>query len=350
MLITLRCIFFSAFALFIHNTVLGQVDFSKANSQTSLFQKARSADSAITAGEFGGVHSLLIVKEGKLVFEGYYNGWKKDSVHQLQSATKSVISTLLGCAIQQGFITDENEPLSKYFSIDATDSLKQKIILKDLLTQRHGLRWKEGAWEDPNNTWRKVLNTEGNWYEEILKTPMDTTPGTVFTYSNAAPVLITGVIQKASRMDIDSFAYTYLFNPLGIKNCWFWPGNGGPENNGMALISLTSRDMAKIGQLYLQDGKWNNSVVLPKSYIQAATASHVKAVEPNGIYSNYDYGYFWWSNPKPYNSERVNIYLARGAGGQNIIVDKKNNTVVIITAWNMQQPNKPQAIYDRYLY
>lgn len=83
---------------------------------------------------------------------------------------------------------------------------------------------------------------------------MECLPGSAFNYSNAAPVLTSGVIQRASKMKIDQFAKIYLFDPLEIELYWFWPGNGGPQNNGMALISLTSRDMAKVGQLYLQKG------------------------------------------------------------------------------------------------
>lgn len=330
---------------------VGQIIFESPNPLTQ--EKFKTVDSAILAGEFGEIHSLLIVQNGKLIFENYYNGWKADSLHQLQSATKSIVATLLGCAIKQGMIPSATAPISNYYHSNLfKDALKKKIRIDDLLTQRHGLKWKEAPWDAPDNTWRKVLATEGDWYQMILETPMDTLPGTRFNYSNAAPVLTTGIIQKAAKMNIDSFAKRYLFDPLGIEQFHFWAGNGGPQNNGMALLFLRSRDMAKIGQLYLQNGQWDNQEIMPAQFVKDATSAKVKHVEPNGVYSGYDYGYFWWSNPvwrKAVFTKPINAFLARGAGGQNIIVYPEKNLVVVTTAWNMQAPNKPQEIFDKYI-
>jgi CubicO group peptidase (beta-lactamase class C family) len=339
----LYLILFHSYALF------GQISFDVGRDSGSLstFQKV---DSAIRANEFGEIHSLLVVKEGKLLFEGYYNGWKMDSVHQMQSATKSVISTLLGCAIQKGYVKSTDEHISNYFPDSYfIDRQHAAIRIEDLLTQRHALKWIEGAWDSPDNTWRKVISSPGDWYQRILETPMDTLPGTKFVYSNAAPVLISGLIQQATKMRIDSFANLYLFKKLNISKVWFWQGNGGPQNNGMALISLTSRDMAKIGQLYLQGGKWNEEQVLPENFVTKATSGIVNGVGLNGAYKQYDYGFFWWSNPVTQNDKKTEVFLARGAGGQNVIVNKKEGLVIVITAWNLQQSNKPQLIYDWYL-
>jgi CubicO group peptidase (beta-lactamase class C family) len=330
-----------------------QIDFTGGQNNTTSNGRFFKADSAIRANEFGEVHSLIIVKNGKLIFEQYYNGWNRDSVHQLQSATKSVVSALLGCSIQQGFVKNVNEEITVYYPKDYFDSpLKREIKIEDLLTQQHGLKWKEAPWDDPGNKWRKVLETEGDWYKTILQTAMDTAPGTFFNYSNAAPVLTAGLIQRASKMQIDKFAKKYLLGPLKITQFRFWNGNGGPQNNGMALLSLTSRGMAKFGQLYLQGGKWNNRQVIPENFIRASVAGKVKNVGANGFYSGYDYGYFWWSNPvskKKTTGQPAAVFIARGHGGQNIIVWPEKQMVVVITAWNMQQPNKPLQIFDEYI-
>lgn len=314
-------------------------------------KQTASADSAIRAGEFGELHSLVIMKYGKLIFEKYYNNWKPDSVHQLQSATKSVVATLLGCAVQNGFIKSVDEKIINYFPAGfITDPLMKTIRIKDLLTQEHGLKWKEAPWNDPDNTWRKILATQGNWYKDILQTPMDTLPGTKFNYSNAAPVLVTAIIQHATKMNIDDFARQFLFAPLGITNYNFWQGNGGPQNNGMALLYLTSKDMAKIGQLYLQKGNWSGKQIISEQFVQQSTSAIVKNVGMNGFYKSYDYGYFWWSNPVLQGAGKATaVFIARGAGGQNIIVWPAKEMVIVITAWNMQQPNKPQAVFERYL-
>lgn len=330
-----------------------QISFAKQNKATVDTNNFTKVDRAIKAGEFGEIHSLLIVENGQLLFESYYGNWTVDSLHQLQSATKSIISTLLGCAIQNNFIKSTDEKIAQFFPKEyIQDSLKQQISIANLLTQQHGLKWKESPWEAPDNNWRALYTSSGNWYQKILETEMAELPGQTFNYSNAAPVLISGLIQQASNMDIEHFAKKYLFDPLEITQYRFWNGNGGPKNNGMALLYLSSRDMAKIGQLYLQHGKWNNKQIIPENYVQTATSSLVTGAEANGFYSSYDYGYFWWTNPKyrfSTKSAYPNVFLARGAGGQNIIVVPEKKWVVVITAWNVERPNKPQSIFDKYL-
>lgn len=318
-----------------------------------LFAQSKYAamDSAILSGKFGDVHSVLVYQDGNITFEKYYNGWKPDSIHQLQSATKSVIATLLGIALQRGYIKSEDEPIYKYLPNVPED--KKSIRIEDLLTQRHGIKWTEGAWEDENNSWRAVMETQGSWYDKILSMPMDTLPGTKFNYSNAAPALISYIIQTASKMTIDSFTKEYLFKPLGIHQYWFLQRNGGPQYNGMALISLTSQDMLKLGQLYLQNGKWNGNQILSKQYVKKAISPIVRKVGANGVFYHYDYGYFWWSNPA-YRLAKVNkstspVVMARGAGGQNIIIDFARRQVTVITAWNMARSNWPQAIYHDFI-
>jgi CubicO group peptidase (beta-lactamase class C family) len=342
---------FLIFALLIAPGFLGaQIDFSTPAPDP----RFAPADSAILAGEFGEIHSLLVIENGRLVFEKYYKGWTADSLHQLQSATKSVVATLFGCAVQQGFLTGPDEKVARFFpGTDLSDARKGQIRIADLLTQRHGLRWSEGAWEDPKNTWRKVIETEGDWFSRILETPMDTLPGRVFNYSNAAPALTAGIVQAASGMDIDVFAKKYLFEPLGIRRSWFWPGNGGAAKNGMALISLTPRDMAKIGQLYLQNGLWNGTRVLPENFVAEATAPKVQNVAADGVYSGYDYGWFWWSNGRYRGApdrKPAPTFMARGAGGQNIVVWPEKNAVVVITAWNIARSNLPLSIFDKWLW
>lgn len=312
------------------------------------------ADSAIIAGEFGEVHSLLVMENGELVFEKYYNSWHADSLHQLQSATKSIVSILLGIAIKEGFIKNEFELVQKFYSeYEVWDSLKSQMKIVDLLTQRHGLKWKEQPWNDPDNNWRKIYTAgQGDWYKQILETPMECAPGTKFNYSNAAPVLLSGIVQKASHMSIDAFAKKYLFDPLHIVDYRFWNGNGGPQNNGMALLFLKPRDMLKIGQLVSNKGQWNGKKILNEEFVNQATSPIIQNVEPNGVYASYSYGYLWWSDPVyrlSTSREKQQVYLARGAGGQIILVDPARNQIIVITAWNMQQPNKPQSIIDAYL-
>lgn len=333
--------------------MMSQINFAIQKVPDHYLELLNLMDQAIYNDEFKTIHSVLIVENGQLIFEKYYHNWPKDSVHQLQSGTKSIISALLGCALQQGCIKNVEEPISNYFPANYFSTQEHsKIKIKDLLTQRHGLLWKEDDWNNPDNSWRKILYTTGDWYRAILQLPMASIPGLHFNYSNAAPVLITGLIQNACCMSIDSFAEQFLWVPLNIQKVNYWQGNGGPQNNGMSMISLTSRDMAKIGQLYLQGGVWNGRVLIPETYINESWKAQVDSVSANGLYTGYDYGYLWWSNPRfrlNKSGKSPTVYLARGAGGQNIIVWPEKKRVIIITAWNMTQSNLAQAIFDKYL-
>lgn len=333
-----------------------QWDTGMNTQNTAAFQEM---EEAIHNGDYGEIRSIIVIRNKQNIYEQYFNGWQRDSLQQLQSATKSIVSTLLGVAIQQNYVENTQELISNYYKEEfqnITDPLKQKITIEDLLTQQHGLDWKEAPWNSPDNNWRNILESEGNWYRMILDTPMDAMPGTDFNYSNAAPVLITGLIQHASDMQIDKFAQKYLFDPLSINEVKYWDGNGGPHNNGLALLYLKTRDMAKIGQLYLQKGTWNDRQILPTTYVEEAVSAKLKNVEGNPFYKSYDYGHFWWVNPvlrdtqnKSSNMQNPYIYLARGAGGQNIIVWPDEELVFVVTAWNLQQTNITQKIFNDFI-
>ena len=319
-------------------------------------QTYSDAIAAIRGGEYGQVHSLLISKDGELIVEEYFNGWTADSLHQLQSATKSVVSTLMGIAIHKGFISGVDAPVVPFFDdreLENMDDRKRAMTIEDLLTQRHGLAWNEGAWEDPENTWRKVLATEGDWYGMILGMPMQDDPGTGMAYSNAAPLLTTGVIQQASGMDIQDFAAEHLFAPLGITSWRFWQGNGGPEHNGAALLFLRPRDMIKIGQLYLQDGIWDGERLLPEGWVEEAAATPVVPAYEDNPHYLFGYGYFWWNTPRPRRFGLLpvapSVFVARGAGGQYIVVHPEERMVVVLTAWDLQFANLLFEVFPRYL-
>ena len=323
--------------------------------KTDINERLAQAVEAIESDEYGEVHSLLVYKNDELILEQYFNGWQQDSLHMLQSVTKSFVATLMGIAIQEGFVKDVDQRVLSYFpnkAIAEVDEWKKKITIEDLLTQRHGLQWKESPWNAPDNSWRKILETDGDWFEMILSTPMSSLPGTHFNYSNAAPVLISGIIQQASVMAIDAFAQKYLFEPLGIEQYRFWEGNGGASNNGSALLFLTPRDMLKIGQLYLDNGRWKGKQILPEHWVRdAARTSQIESIRDNRFY-RFGYGYFWWNTPKALGANlsiNSKVYVARGAGGQYIIVDPIEEVVVVITAWDLRRANYIFDIFPRFI-
>ncbi len=314
-----------------------------------------SMENEISTGVFGEIHSVVVIKDGFLAYENYFNGWHRDSLQSLQSITKSIIATYAGIAIQNEYIDVVDVPILPFFedsfNVVNLTSNKTAISLRHLMTMQSEFEWEDG-WNNPNNTWNEILGYRGDWYKKILDLPVTDSPGTSFQYQNGNPTLVTGLIQQASGQSIIEFAQNYLFEPLSITNYNFWQGNGGPENNGHALIYLRPVDLAKIGYLYLNKGRWKSKQIIPEWYVEEATHPHIENAEENPFYT-YDYGYFWWINPrfKDHNSSKdtEKIFMARGAGGQNLIIWPEQNLICVITAWNLERPNITQTIFDRFI-
>ncbi len=358
----MKKIFLFLFLISLHQSLLAQIypDHNWVSGTLKEFDISEAPLSEmevkIDVGDFGDIHSVIIVKNGKLVYENYFNGWNRDSLQQTQSVTKSVVSSYVGIAIQKGLIDDINKPVYPVFQNDfeiaELTEEKRKLSLADLMTMRAGFEW-ESRWVNPNNTWRKILDTPGNWYKMILDRPMAYSPGTYFQYHEGNPVLVAGYIQALAGEPIQEFARKNLFTPLQIERYRFWPGNGGPDQNGAVLLFMRPVDMAKFGYLYLNKGVWKGTRILPKWFVEESTSSIVKNAEDNPLYSSFDYGYYWWVNPqirdKHIQKPEGTVYLARGTGGQNIIVWPEQNIVCVITAWNLQRPNFPQTIFDRFI-
>ncbi|WP_138429516.1 serine hydrolase domain-containing protein [Fodinibius saliphilus] len=314
-------------------------------------------EDSIQSGYFGEVHSVLVIKNGRLIFESYYNGSHRDSLHTLQSITKSITATGVGIAIQSGIIEGVHERILPVFrdkfEVRALNDNKKSLTLYDLMTMQAGFKWKEGAWNGPENSWRKIVEYKGNWYKKILDTPVTKVPGSMFEYQSGNPILVNGYIQTVSDGTLTNFYQQYLFEPLQINNIHFVDVNGGAEKNGGVVLNMRSQDLAKIGYLYLNKGRWQGQQIVSSSFIKDAVSTHVSHAEENAFYS-YSYGYFWWLNPlnkleSEWKIDNTGIFLGRGAGGQHLIVWPSKELVCVITAWNLQRPTRVQTIFDRYV-
>ncbi len=319
-------------------------------------KRFEAMEDSLSSDLFGEIHSVIVIKDGYLSYEKYFNGWHRDSLQSMQSITKSIISTYTGIALQNVYLDSLNtliQPIfEKEFEIEHHSSNKKAIRVHDLLTMQSGFKWIEKGWNDPDNIWREILEFEGNWYKKVMDLPVPAKPGTLFQYQNGNPTLITGLIQQISGRPIQEFAEEYLFNQLSISPYDFWQGNGGPEHNGHALIYMRPVDLAKIGYLFLNEGRWKSKQLIPEWYVEEATFPQIKNAEENPFYK-YDYGYFWWVNPTSKNdgwlTPNGSLFMARGAGGQNLIVWPEEKLVCVITAWNLQRPNITQTIFERFI-
>lgn len=286
---------------------------------------------AIEGGEtYPNIHSLLILRHGDLVLEQYFDGWHADRLHTLQSVSKSFTSALIGIAIGQGKIEDVEEKVLGFFpqrkDIENLDDRKRAMTLEDLLTMRSGTDYHESPYAgSPHNA---LNNLSRGWDRFYLDRPMKSQPGTTFLYDSGGVILMSSLLQARTGLHADAFAERYLFAPLDIRRS-SWSGNteGHPHTGGG--LHLRPRDMAKLGQLYLQGGRWHGQQVVPADWVAASVRRHVERRRGHDV----GYGYLWWIlEPDPGGTGEQDIYAAKGFMGQYIFVVPEHDMVVVVTA------------------
>jgi len=281
--------------------------------------------------KFPDQHSLLIVKNGYLVLEEYFNDNKAENIHTLQSVSKSFTSALIGIAIEQGKIKNVNEKILDFFpeaqNIENMDDRKASMTLKDLLTMRSGTDYHERGPGSPHYQLNGLLK---GWDIFYLNRPMVSQPGTFFNYDSGGVILMSAILRNRAGMHADKFADEYLFPALGIKKVfWFKNQEGHPHTGGG--LNLRPQDMAKFGLLYLRNGKWGDKQVVPERWVKESFEMHVILSNRADNWTT-GYGYLWWIQPPdPDGTGKQNIYAARGAYGQFIFVIPEHDMVVTVT-------------------
>lgn len=288
----------------------------------------------IIAGKYLNVHSVLIIKNNKLVFEEYFYEYTKDSLQELRSATKSFVSALAGIAINKGYIKSKNEAVLSYFpeySLKNPSPLKQKITIANMLANQSGLDCDVSNDKSEGNETK--MDYSDDWVKFTLDLPMVDTPGGKGMYCSGNPVTLGRIVEKATKKSLPEFADETFFKPLGItKYKWnFKPDKSNAED--YCQVYLTPREMAKFGLLYLNNGNWNGKQIVPANWVQ-------ESFEKHSVVQGVDYGYLWWL--KYLDADGVRYYgkAAQGNGGQRIFVFPEQKMVVITTGgnYNAQSP------------
>ena len=321
----------------------------------------REAVERIQDKTYQNVDSLLIVKDGKLVFEVYFDGyeWDYDSPqfrgklvrygpetrHNLASVTKSVTSILVGIALDQGAIQSVDDPVFSYFPQYAhlSDARKATITLKHLLTMSSGLQWNEGElpYSDPNNDLVRLFS-EADPIGFILTRPLVSEPSAKFYYGGDNTNLLGEIIRSATGQRMDAFAEEVLFGPLGITD-YAWDFINPDMIHASGNLQLRPRDMAKLGQLFLNGGVWEGKRIVSEAWIAESTQKHVTHSVMSG------YGYQWWLETYRVASASVDTFAALGWGGQRIIVIPDWEMVVVFTGGNYASGDPSEEILTRYI-
>jgi CubicO group peptidase (beta-lactamase class C family) len=274
------------------------------------------------------IHSFLIARNGYLIEEEYFGVESRRNVpHWVYSVTKSVTATLIGIAIDQGYLKGINQTVIDFFPNKTFQNMnadKQNITIDHLLTMTSGLDWEEWwvAYDDPTNDFRKMRDTASDWIQYILDKPMIAKPGTQFNYNGGNCHLLSAIIQIVYNDTMEAFAREYLFSPLNISD-FFWGKDPQGITQGETYLSLTSRDMVKLGLLYLRNGTWNEMQVVSKEWILRASQPLISITHS----PQYSYGYLWWIS-----KTTVRHVQAHGWHGQNIYVIPEKNLIVVFTS------------------
>jgi CubicO group peptidase (beta-lactamase class C family) len=280
------------------------------------------------------MHSLLIVKNNKLVVDEYFNGSHKNDVHTQQSIAKSVTALLTGIAMDREDIHVSDGVIdffqTKYPVIDHVDEFKNDLTWADLLSMRTGMAWNENPYE--GSPLQTLNQSSGDWVKFVLDQPMERAPGTYFRYNSGAAILLGGMIRESAEISTDDFAREFLFNKMGVETTrWYRSPYDQLPHTGGGLL-LKARDMAKIGQLVLNEGEWDGTQVVPKAWIDQIK---IRFTQTNRGYYSAWYSYMWWI--LPYEKNNVNsptsddMITASGAGGQWIFIIPKHQLVVVTT-------------------
>ena len=266
------------------------------------------------------LHSLLIVRNGYLVSEIYGHPYTAGQTHWVASVTKSVVSALVGIAIQQGKIQGVRQSLWSLLpqqGVKNFDENKQKITLEDLLTMTSGLDCMDNV-----PAGQPMMEKSANWVSFSLDRPMAAVPGTRFNYCSEVSQVISAALQRATGMSTRAYSNQVLFQPIGIAPVTeeHWAADPQGVTVGGYELYLTPREMAKFGCLFLHQGRWDGQQVVPAEWVTVSTAWHVSRDDGLG------YGYHWNTDPGGTS------YAAIGRGGQGIYIYPEQNMVVVFTA------------------
>ncbi|WP_029272902.1 serine hydrolase [Flavobacterium sp. KJJ] len=326
-------------------TISGQTEKVKYHSRLD-----QMTDSIVN-NYYSEIHSVLIAKDNQLLYEHYFNGYTKDSLHDTRSSFKSITSLLVGIAVDKGFIKDINQKVYEFFpeypSLK-TDPLKKLLTIKNLLEMKSGFDCEE--FNDTKDC-EDTMSLSKDWVKYALNIPMKDKPGEVWAYTSVNPMILSGILKKTTKMSVKDFAKKYLFEPLGISS-YRWTVD--PSGNAMTAGSFYIRpfDMLKIGELVNNKGVYNGKQIISKKWIEQSTVcdiaipdfSYMKSSKSKiGIPQPAYYGYYWYRETIKTRDLEENVLFASGNGGQYIFIIENLNLTVVFTQGNYGSFKAKQA-------
>ncbi|HEX8396754.1 MAG TPA: serine hydrolase [Pyrinomonadaceae bacterium] len=293
-------------------------------------EKIRQLNRKIAENFYKQITSIVVIKNGELLIEEYFNGATRDTLHNTRSAGKSFASTMLGIAINKDYIKSEDQTLKDFYDISKFANYspkKESVTLKSLLTMSSGFNGNDDDESSPGN--EEKMYPTADWVKFALDLPMDDNReiGKTWTYFTAGVVVLGDIINKSVPGGLEKYADTKLFKPLGITK-YQWQHTPQKVANTAGGLQMSSLDFAKYGQLYKNGGKWNGKQVVPRSWVDKTFTKYLTI--PFG--SSLNYGYLFWNITYNVKGKPYEAFFATGNGGNKIFVFKDQPLVVVVTA------------------
>ena len=285
------------------------------------------------------LHSILVERHGRLVAELYRAGKDKGvyslfartkafgptTLHDTRSVGKSVVDLLLGIAQAQGKLGDLSKPALDFYPEfkDLQTPARRAVTLEHLLTMSGGFEWQEGG---PGRDDEHKLYWKWTPAYFVLSRPIVTPPGTRFTYNSGGDLVLADILARATGVPLKDYARTHLFEPLGITD-WEWTGDLHGRPMAFTGLRLRPRDMAKLGRLVLDHGRWQGRQIVPAAWIDASLRPRLETG-----FDGTRYGYQWWTGTARWQGKELPWAAAFGNGGQRIFVVPGLDLCVVTTA------------------
>jgi CubicO group peptidase (beta-lactamase class C family) len=286
------------------------------------------------------IDSVIVIRHGYIVLEEYPNVlYNENRSHYWYSVTKSFTSSLIGIALDKGYIDNVSQKVLSFFperTIENWDDRKDRITLEHLLAMRSGIFWDEWSapFTSPENGIYHLMNRDGVQY--VLELNITSEPGTEWFYNTGASHLLSAIVQQTSGLTALDFGREYLFSPLGIENV-FWPSDASGVTRGGFDLYIRPRDAAKFGYLFLNNGTWDGTQILSHDWVNASSCTISRLDVDAG------YGYQWWTNPE------WDYYFAAGLNGQYIFVVPGADLVVVFSSTILQDDYPHEHLLQDYI-
>lgn len=266
-------------------------------------------------------HSIFVARNGFAILDAVFYPFSfSEGLHDFASVTKAIIATLIGIAIDKGFVQSVDQKVLDFFpdrSVENRNDRKEEITIEDLLTMRSGFQC---GHDGEKELWEMTHHSDKPWVQYALDFPMDAKPGTQFAYCSPNTHLLSAILTEITGMTALEFAQKYLFGPLGIEDIIWNPDPQG-ITRGWGDMFLRPADMAKIGYLYLNNGLWNGERIVSSNWLQNSLQQHSSTTDTEG------YGYHWMSD-----QAFPGVYYAKGMGGQRLIIWPEKAVVVVLNS------------------